>query len=292
MNGVDFWPEMERRGPDSVIVAGVRVGEGSRVRLWPKSRADIFDLAAEGRAAVVESVEQDADGVFHLAVTLEDDPGRDLGEARLPGHRFFYSVDEIEPLAPDDGADAVPRVLVAGIGNIFFGDDGFGVEVARRLARREAQTGVDIVDFGIRGMDLAYALQRGYDTAILVDAARRGQSPGTLTVLELSPGTVGRPVDKPVDKPVDNTTVPVDRAVDGHGMDPLTVLAFARDLGRVPGRVLLVCCEPGALPEGVPGEDVLVGLSDPVRAALGEAERMVTDLVSDAMAVTRGGDMT
>jgi Ni,Fe-hydrogenase maturation factor len=392
MNGAGFWPEMERRGPGTVRVGGVAVGAGSRVRLWPRSRADIFDLAAEGRVAIVESVEQDADGAFHLAVTLEDDPGRDLGEARLPGHRFFYSLDEVEPLTSADGSAGGPRVLVAGIGNIFSGDDGFGVEVARRLAGRPAPPGVDIIDFGIRGMDLAHALQRGYDTAIFVEAARRGRPPGTLTVLRLTtpvdnpvdksvdkcPSAVDRPVDNAVDsaaEPVDNFSPTaiglgidrgfgpdagrgdghgegrraghadgpavgsaidrgadrgadhgvdhrVDRGVDrrtdrgadrrtdhgvdrrtdhgvdrgadrvdrgvGYGMDPLTVLAFARDLGRVPDKVLLLCCEPAAVPEGEPGENVLLGLSAPARAALAEAERKVTELVAEALNMATG----
>ena len=97
---------------------------------------------------------------MHLAVVVEDDPGRDLGERRQPGHRFFFAPDEVEPLpAPAPAAPAV-RVLVAGIGNVFLGDDGFGVALAGRLARRELPAGVEVVDFGIRGMDLAYALPR------------------------------------------------------------------------------------------------------------------------------------
>ncbi len=258
----DFWPHMERRGPDTAEVNGISVGAGSRVRLRPRSRTDIFDLALDGRIAVVESVEEDDEGNLHVAVTLEDDPGRDLGEARLPGHRFFYAVEEIEPLGPDVGAKKVPRVLVAGIGNIFLGDDGFGVEVVRRVAQAGTVAGVDVVDFGIRGMDLAYALQRDYGAVIFVDAAPRGAAPGTLTLLE--------------PHVADEGGVPVET----HGMDPVRVLRLARELGRVPPRVLVLCCEPETVLTGAPDEDVLVGLSEPVDAAVEEAARMVTSLVT------------
>ncbi|MEV0590692.1 hydrogenase maturation protease [Nonomuraea cavernae] len=263
MSETDFWTRMERRGPDEVLVDGVPVRAGSRVRLRPSAaRADIFDLVLAGREAVVESIEQDDAGAFHVAVVLDDDPGRDLGEARMPGHRFFYAPEEVEPLGPPQDAPRAARVLVAGIGNIFLGDDGFGVEVARRLAREERAAGVDVVDFGIRGMDLVYALQRDYDTAILVDAAMRGEPPGTLTVLE-------------ADLPDGGAA-----AIEGHGLDPVKVLRLARELGRVPERVLVVCCEPATVLTGSPDEDVLAELSEPVRAAVDQAVRLVMDLTS------------
>ncbi|MCG5218646.1 hydrogenase maturation protease [Streptosporangium sp. KLBMP 9127] len=260
---MDFWERMERRGPDTVVVNGVPLGVGSRVRLRPRSNADIFDLVLDGQVAVVEGIEQDDEGAFHVAVTLEDDPGRDLGEARLPGHRFFYSPEEVEPLGPREAAERVSRVLVAGIGNIFLGDDGFGVEVVRRLAGEEAAPGVDVVDFGIRGMDLAYALQRDYDTVIFIDAAPRGQPPGTLTVLEPHLPEGGT-------------------AVETHGMDPIRVLRLAAELGRMPARVLVLCCEPATALTGAPDEDVLVGLSEPVRAAIDEAVGLARSLAGEA----------
>ena len=253
----DFWARMERRGPDTVIVDGTTLGAGSRVRLRPRSRADVFDLALDGRVAVVESVEQDEAGGIHLAVVLEDDPGRDLGEAKLPGHRFFYSAEEVEPIVADS---RTARVLVAGIGNIFLGDDGFGVEVARRLSAEPLPAGVDVVDFGIRGMDLAYALQRDYDLVIFVDAAPRGHAPGTLTVLEPAEPEAGVPMET-------------------HGMDPVRVLRLAAELGRIPPRVLVVACEPATVMTGAPDEDVRVELSEPVRAALGPALETVRSLV-------------
>ncbi|WP_433411850.1 hydrogenase maturation protease [Microtetraspora malaysiensis] len=273
---MDFWARMERRGPGMVEVDGVPVGPGSRVRLRPgSSRADIFDLALAGRIAVVEAVEQDDEGRPHLAVTLEDDPGRDLGEARLPGHRFFYTAEEVEPVVEEEAAagDRPVRVLVAGIGNIFLGDDGFGVEVVRRLTQSrppELPAGVDVVDFGIRGMDLAYALQRDYAAVLFVDAAPRGERPGTLTLLE--------------PRLSDEGGTPVET----HGMDPVQVLRLARELGRIPPRVLVLCCEPSAVLRGTPDEDVLVELSAPVRTAVDDAARMVVSVAADLVADAAG----
>jgi hypothetical protein len=85
---------------DSVGVAGGEVKQGTRVRLRPRAGGDIFDLALASRVAVVEAIEQDYDGNVHLAVVVEDDPGRDLGMLRQPGHRFFFSPEEVEVLAP------------------------------------------------------------------------------------------------------------------------------------------------------------------------------------------------
>lgn len=263
MTEPDFWSRMAARGPAEAVVGGVRIEAGSRVRLTPRSRADIFDVALRDRIAIVESVEEDEKGSPLLAVVLEDDPGRDLGEARLPGHRFFYSVDEVEPL--DSDVDRVVRILIAGIGNLFLGDDGFGVEVVRRLAERPAMPGVDVVDFGIRGMDLVYAMQRNYHAVIFVDAAPRGEPPGTLTVLEPD-------------------TSEVDRAApETHGMDPVRVLRLARDLGRMPERTLVVCCEPDTVPPQGPGEDLHVALSPPVESALDDAVRLTESLVDELL---------
>ena len=95
------WQLLEEKTPvESVEVGGVRVGAGARVRLRPKAGGDIFDLALAGHVAVVESIEQDYEGRVHFAVVLEEDPGRDLGMLRQPGHRFFFSPEEVEPLAP------------------------------------------------------------------------------------------------------------------------------------------------------------------------------------------------
>jgi hypothetical protein len=95
-------PVQEEPAPESIRVFGVDVKKGDRVRLWPRKGGDIFDMALEGKVAIIDTVEQDFESRVHLAVVLEDDPGRDLGELRQPGHRFFFSPEEIEPLALED----------------------------------------------------------------------------------------------------------------------------------------------------------------------------------------------
>lgn len=254
------WEELERPGPDVVVVAGVEIRRGSQVRLRPGPRGDAFDLALAGRSAVVEAIEQDLEGSVLLAVTVDDDPGRDLGERRQPGHRFFFSAGEVEPL-PDTPAPAAqaPSILVAGIGNVFLGDDGFGVAVADRLSRRELAPNVRVADFGIRGLDLAYALA-DYDAVVVVDAVPRGGAPGTLYVIEPELEAEG--------------IVP-----EAHGMDPAKVLALARELGDLPSRVLIVGCEPRTAPRWE-DDDVVAELSEPVRASIDEAVRLVESLVS------------
>ncbi|GAC1397074.1 MAG: hypothetical protein NVSMB65_16130 [Chloroflexota bacterium] len=157
-------------------------------------------------------------------------------------------------------------ILVAGIGNIFLGDDGFGVEVVRRMAGRRLPDGVTVVDYGIRGMDLAYALLDEYAALILVDAAARGGSPGTLYLIEPR-----------LDQDPEVT-------LDSHAMDPVKVLALARVLGARPVPTFVVACEPLTLGSGDAYEDVVVGLSPPVQAALDEAVAMVESLVQEIIA--------
>ncbi|MGI8549894.1 MAG: hydrogenase maturation protease [Dehalococcoidia bacterium] len=162
-----------------------------------------------------------------------------------------------------------PRVLVAGIGNIFLGDDAFGVEVVKRLAARPLPDGVAVVDFGIRGFDLAYALLDGYATSILVDALPRGEEPGTLTVIEPDFDELGELQGE---------------TIETHGMHPLRVLHLVKALGGRPGRLLVVGCEPAgfASPED---DDWQVGLSAPVEAAIEEAVQIVESLVAEACGV-------
>jgi hypothetical protein len=172
------WNLLEAKTPlETLKIAGGEVKAGDRVRLRPGKRADIFDMALAGKTAVVESIEQDYEGKFHVCVVADDDPGRDIGMMRQPGHRFFFFPEEIEPLSPDELAAApaslAPKILIAGIGNIFLGDDGFGVEVASRLAGRTLGDGVKVIDYGIRGLDLAYALMDGPEFTILIDACPR-----------------------------------------------------------------------------------------------------------------------
>jgi hydrogenase maturation protease len=197
---------------------------------------------------------QDYEGKVHLAVILEDDPGKDLGMLRQPGHRFFFTPEEVEPGTTDQ--EACPTILVACIGNIFLGDDGFGVEVARRMASRELPAGVKVTDFGIRGYDLAYALLDGYGLVILVDACPRGSDPGTLYVIEPEIGADGP-------------------ALDAHTMDPVAVLRLAQSLGTISSKILLIGCEPADLG----GEEGHMGLTDPVAAAVNEAVHLVEKLI-------------
>jgi hydrogenase maturation protease len=261
MNGRAYWEELERPAPDSVRIGDVEVRRGSRVRLKPRRSADVFDLALADRVAVVEEVVEGFDGVLQLAVTVEDDPGRDLGQARQIGHRFFFSTEEVEPLGDFAAVAQSPWLLVAGIGNVFLGDDGFGVAVAERLARSAPRPGVHVEDFGIRGMDLAYALEE-YEVALLIDAVPRGETPGTLYVIEAA-------LD-------DDEGV----AADAHGMDPVAVLALARRLGGRLPRVLVVGCEPAIRMTG-DEPDVVADLSEPVRAAVDGAVRLVESLIDD-----------
>ncbi len=146
------------------------------------------------------------------------------------------------------------RVLVAGIGNVFLGDDGFGVEVVGRIDRESLPDGVDVADYGIRGVHLAYDLLAGhYDTVVLVDAVPLDDPPGTVAVLEVDPTGGGAPMD-------------------AHGMHPAAVLTLLHDLGGAVDRVLVVGCRPVSVEERM-------GLSEPVAAAVDEAVLLVTELV-------------
>ncbi len=147
------------------------------------------------------------------------------------------------------------RTLVAGIGNIFLGDDGFGSEVASRIDRSTLPGSVEVLDAGISGVHLAYQLLDGYDRLVLIDALPLGEPPGTVAVF--------RPDLDDVDE----------GPVDAHGLDPASVLRMVRQLGGTPGDVLVVGCEPATLDEGM-------GLSAAVAGAVDEAVRVVTDLVT------------
>jgi hypothetical protein len=108
MNEMDWRLLEERTKLDSLEVQGGRVSVGSRVRLSPRKGGDIFDLVLAGKVAIIESLEEDYDGRRHVAVVLEDDPGRDLGMLRQPGHRFFFSAEEIEILQQDHERESQP----------------------------------------------------------------------------------------------------------------------------------------------------------------------------------------
>ena len=158
-------------------------------------------------------------------------------------------------------------ILVACVGNIFNGDDAFGVEVARRLSQASLPNGVRVIDFGIRGIDLTYALMDGYDAIILVDAAQRGEAPGAVSIVE------------PERVDIDDRS-PEELALSPHELDPATVLRLASALGGNCQRVLLVACEPLALD----GEEGVMGLSEPVAMGVGVAAETIKELIDDMMA--------
>jgi hydrogenase maturation protease len=160
------------------------------------------------------------------------------------------------------------RILIAGIGNIFLGDDAFGSEVARRMMSSLLPDGVRIVDYGIRGLDLAYALLDDRDATILVDVVPRGGPPGTLYVIE--PNPIG----------LDELS-PADALIEAHGLDPMRVLRMAAAMGGRPRRVLVVGCEPATLGSD---EDPAMGLSPPVEAAVNEAILLIDSVVERLLA--------
>ena len=160
------------------------------------------------------------------------------------------------------------RILVAGIGNIFLADDGFGCEVVRRLAGRELPENVEVRDFGIRGMDLAYALMDPYETIVFVDATPRGEEPGTVYLIEAEVPEEG------------------EVALDTHGMDPVNVIRLARVLGANIPRTLVVGCEPKVVLTGEDYDDMLIQLSEPVQKAVDEAVKMVESVVEEINAQT------
>ena len=247
------------------MTSGTHVKKGDRVRLHPSARGDVFDLALAGRTAVVSSIEQDFEGRLYVAVVVDDDPGAAFGPRR-PGHRFFFSHDEVELLGPADPAlaSSPPQtILVAGIGNIFLGDDGFGVEVAQRLARRKLPEGVRVADYGIRGFDLAAALADDPCHAILVDTCPRGEPPGTVYVVEPDLAELEQSDPEP-------------SIMDAHTMNPLSVLRLARSMGAPLRHVLLVGCEPATLGP----EEGHMGLSQPVERAVDQAVSIVESLVA------------
>ena len=157
------------------------------------------------------------------------------------------------------------RILIAGIGNIFHGDDAFGVEVVRRLVSNEFPDNVRVADFGIRGYDLAFALLEGYETAIVVDAIKRGAKPGTIYLIEIGP------------EHLNGTHGPVD----AHSMNPLRVLELARQVGGPIGRVLLLGCEPESFG---PEDEGRMGLSEVVQAAIEPAADRMRRLVTSLLA--------
>jgi hydrogenase maturation protease len=160
-----------------------------------------------------------------------------------------------------------PRILIACIGNIFHGDDAFGVEVAKQLAGRRFPENVRVVDFGIRSFDLTFALMDDFDVTVFVDATQRGGAPGTLYLIEADLSEIDE----------------FEAEADAHGMNPMKVLAMAKAMGAEFKRLLVIGCEPQTLG----GEEGLMGLSEPVQAVIAEAVEMIESLVADIRAETR-----
>ncbi len=269
------WQLLEAKKPvQDLCISDTEVRVGTRVRLHPRAGGDIMDIALAGKTAIIESIEQDYDGKIHVCVVIDEDPGRDIGLMRQPGHRFFFDPDEVEPLPRGDDEDAeqvkLPRILIAGIGNIFLGDDAFGVEVARRLSACELPKNVKVVDFGIRGYDLAYELLDGYDTTILVDACPRGEPAGTLYVIEPQLTDLGDSEEQ-------------QSPVEAHSMNPLNVLRLATSMGGPLNQVLLVGCEPATLGP----EEGQMGLSEPVESAVDEAVKLVQSLITKILSARK-----
>jgi hydrogenase maturation protease len=154
------------------------------------------------------------------------------------------------------------QILVAGIGNAWLRDDGFGGEVAKRLEGRELPSGVTVMDFGTGGLDLAYEVMRGYDALVLLDVSRQGGDPGTLYVME--------PDEEDIAAGIEDGEM-----LDPHGMDPQTVLRFVRAVGGWPGRVLVIACEPAEV------EEMGFGLSAEVGAAVDHAVELVVSTIAE-----------
>ena len=161
--------------------------------------------------------------------------------------------------------EMIGKILVAGVGNAWLRDDGFGGEVARRLEQRELPDGVVVMDAGTGGLDLAYEVMRGYDALVILDVSEQGGEPGTLYVMEPDEGEVQGGIED-------------GEVINPHGMDPQTVLRFVKSTGAWPGRVVVIACEPVAV------DDVGWGLSDPVKEAVDRAVELVLETIDELRA--------
>ncbi len=262
------WRMIQARPVSTAIdVGGLTLRVGDRVELRPRGAGNILDFALTGKIATIDAIDQDDSGRHRLSVLLDDDAGR--APWGRSSQTLFFSPTEVVPLdprpAPPDKPvePGAPRVLVAGVGNIFLGDNGFGVEVARRLSERDLPRSVRVVDFGVRSFDLACAFDTA-DAAILVDTFPHGKPPGDLMVVEPD-----------LEAPEAMAPRPEDAAP--HGVDPASVLRLARRMRTLPARLLLVGCEP----ETVGGIGGTIGLSPAVRAAVDNAVCLVETLATD-----------
>jgi hydrogenase maturation protease len=162
----------------------------------------------------------------------------------------------------DVSGEREPRILIAGVGNSWLRDDGFGGEVARRLQQGRLAPGVAVMDAGTGGLDLAYEVMRGYDALIILDVSSQGGEPGTLYVMEVSEDSVEGAIED-------------GEAINPHGMDPKTMLRFVRSIGAWPGRVVVIACEPGDV------EELGFGLTPGVASAVDRAVALVADTAAE-----------
>jgi hydrogenase maturation protease len=163
-------------------------------------------------------------------------------------------------------SERTKQILVAGVGNAWLRDDGFGGEVAKRLLEGELPEGVTVLDFGTGGLDLAYEVMRGYDALVLLDVSRQGGAPGTLYVMEPDPADI---------EPIEDGQV-----VNPHGMDPRTVLRFVKTVGGWPGKVVVVACEPAEVEEM--GFGLSPAVAEAAARAVALAQEQISELQSDA----------
>ena len=157
------------------------------------------------------------------------------------------------------------KILIAGVGNAWLRDDGFGGEVARKLEQRELPEGVAVMDVGTGGLDLAYEVMRGYDALVVLDVSRQGGGPGTLYVMEADEDSVQGAIDD-------------GDVINPHAMDPQTVLRFVKSIGAWPGRVIVIACEPADV------EEMGWGLSDQVKEAVERAVELVVETIEELRA--------
>ncbi len=158
--------------------------------------------------------------------------------------------------------ERIRGILVAGVGNAWMRDDGFGGEVARRLDQREKPEGVAVMDVGTSGLDLAYEVMRGYDALVILDVSRQGGEPGTLYVMEAD--------EQSIDGKIDDGDV-----INPHSMDPATVLRFVKSTGGWPGKVIIIACEPAEI------EEMGWGLSEQVKDAVQRAVDLVIETIDE-----------
>ena len=196
----------------------------------------------------------------------QDEPPADS----TPKHAFEQTAQELSARTPElnfldpppPSAERVRKILVAGIGNAWMGDDGFGSEVVKRLGEIEPPHGVAVMDFGTGGLNLAYEVMRGYDALLILDISEQGGTPGTLYVIEADEESIDGSIQ-------DGDTL------NPHGMDPKTMLRFVKSIGAWPGKVVVIACEPHTVAE------IGFKLSESVAGALEPAVQLVLETIAE-----------